>query len=250
MNDPFGAITAPPALDAAQDAVFLDFDGCLVEIAPRPDAIIVPGRLAAGLSALSARLDGALAIVSGRSLPELERFLAGFDGPMVGSHGAESRGLDEAPLHPEGLAALQRALADFAAAKGLLYEPKSLGGGLHYRAHPELQAETEAFAAGAARRFAQFEVQLAKMAVELRPRGASKDGALARLSRRTPFAGRRPVYAGDDVTDEPALAWAEAHGGYGVKVGPGETAARFRLAAPTQVRAWLAQAIGEAAWDV
>ncbi|MFD2172926.1 trehalose-phosphatase [Rhodobacter lacus] len=250
MRDPFGATEAPPALDTAQDALFLDFDGCLVEIAPRPDAICVPDRLGLGLAALAARLDGALAIVSGRSLRELEHYLAGFDGPMVGSHGAESRGLGEAPLRPEGLLALQAELAEFAAQKGLLYEPKSLGAGLHFRARPELQAETEAFAARAALRFPGFEVQLAKMAVELRPRGASKDGALARLTRRAPFAGRRPVYAGDDVTDEPALAWAEAHGGYGVKVGPGDTAASYRLGAPDQVRAWLARPLGEDAWDV
>ncbi|SOB95182.1 trehalose-phosphatase [Rhodobacter maris] len=249
MSDPFGAEEAPPALDTAQDALFLDFDGCLVEIAPRPDAIIVPERLSAVLCALAERLDGALAIVSGRSLPELETYLSGFDGPMVGSHGAESRGLEEPPLRPEGLAALQAELAGFAADKGLLYEPKSLGAGLHYRARPELQAETEAFATRAARRFPGFEVQLAKMAVELRPRGASKDGALARLTRRAPFAGRRPVYAGDDVTDEPALAWAEAHGGYGVKVGAGATAARFRLADPAEIRAWLTTAIGGDAWD-
>ncbi|WP_223631746.1 trehalose-phosphatase [Rhodobacter sp. TJ_12] len=243
MSDPTGAEDAPPALDPAQDALFLDFDGCLVEIAARPDAIIVPKELGKTLTALSERLGGALAIVSGRSLPELETFLAGFDGPMVGSHGAESRGLGRAPVRPEGLAALQDEMAAFCAEQGLLYEPKSLGGGLHYRARPELQGVTEGFAAELVARYPGFEVQLAKMAVELRPGGVSKDRALEMLSQIAPFSGRRPVYAGDDVTDEPALAWAEAHGGFGVKVGDGVTAASHRLPAPDQVRAWLKAAL-------
>ncbi|PTV93737.1 trehalose 6-phosphatase [Rhodobacter aestuarii] len=243
MSEPTGAEDAPPALNAAQDALFLDFDGCLVEIAPRPDAIIIPKELGKTLTRLSERLGGALAIVSGRSLPELETYLAGFDGPMVGSHGAESRGLGQEAVRPEGLADLQQAMEDFCAENGLLYEPKSLGGGLHYRAKPELQLLTERFAAELTTRFPGFEVQLAKMAVELRPGGVSKDRALEMLSHIAPFTGRRPVYAGDDVTDEPALAWAEAHGGFGVKVGDGATAASHRLAAPAQVRTWLAAAL-------
>ena len=243
MDDFAGTKPAPPALDPKKDALFLDFDGCLVEIAPTPDAVQVPADLPQVLTDLSERLGGALAIVSGRSLRELTQFLAGYDGPMVGSHGAEARGMT-APMEqmPDGLDALQGELAQFASDQGLLYEDKSHGGAVHFRAHPEQQAQAESFVQDLARRYPGFAVQPAKMAYELRPDGYSKDGALALLSALPAFRDRAPVYAGDDTTDEPALAWAEAHGGYGIKIGAGESAARFRLDAPQQMRDWLASA--------
>ena len=240
MDDISGILPPPPALAPSGDALFLDFDGCLVDIAPRPDAVIVPEGLAGLLAALSGRMEGALAVVSGRSLPEIERFLAGFSGPVVGSHGAEARGLApplDAPL--AGLAELQREMAVFATATGALYEPKTHGGGLHYRHDASLRGAIETFATDLARRFPGFEIHPAKMAMELRPEGFSKDGALATLHGLEQFAHRRPVFFGDDTTDEPALAWAGAHGGYGVKVGEGITAARHRLPDPASVRRWL-----------
>lgn len=235
---------APPAIELARDAVFLDFDGCLVEIAPRPDAVVIPPDLPAMLTTLAEALDGALAVVSGRSLRDLEDFLSGYAGPMVGSHGAEARGMDP-PLaeSPAELTALQAELARFAQKQGLLYEEKSHGGALHFRADPTRQQEVEEFTAGLADRFPAFAIQPAKMAVELRPEGYSKDGALALLSELPDFSGRRPVYAGDDRTDEPALAWAEANEGYGIKIGEGESAARFHLPEPEDLRAWLAAAV-------
>jgi trehalose 6-phosphate phosphatase len=241
----------PPALNIAQDALFLDFDGCLVEIAPTPDAVSVPDGLPRVLQDLAARLNGALAIVSGRSLHELETFLQGFDGPMVGSHGAEARGMLAPMAHqPEGLDDLQRDMSDFAASLGLLYEHKSHGGAVHFRANPHRQRDVEIFAQELADRYSDFSVQPAKMAVELRPAGFSKDGALALLSDLPAFGARRPVYAGDDTTDEPALAWAEDHGGFGIKIGAGASVARFRLPEPQNLRAWLMAALEGQAWDV
>lgn len=239
-----GKKPAPPALDPSRDALFLDFDGCLVDIAPRPDAVIVPPDLPGVLSRLSDALDGALAIVSGRSLHELERFLTGYDGLMVGSHGSEARGMTP-PLaeHPEELGDVKSELASFAQEQGLLYEDKSHGGALHYRSDPARQGAVEAFTEDLALRFPRFMVQPAKMAVEMRPAGFSKDGALALLSELSAFDGRAPVYAGDDTTDEPALVWAEAHGGYGIKIGDGESAARYHLPEPSTMRAWLATAM-------
>lgn len=239
-----GVQTPPPELDIAQDALFLDFDGCLVEIAPRPDAVMVPPGLPAALTRIAARLNGALAIVSGRTLAELERYLSGFDGPMVGSHGAEARGMDTPMAEKaQGLAELQEALSDFARRQGLLYEPKTHGGGLHFRTRPQMQPHVESFAAQMAERFPAFEVQPAKMAVEMRPAGFSKDRACALLADLDVFARRRPVYAGDDTTDEPALEWAGKNGGYGIKIGEGHSVARHRLAGPGQMRAWLAVAL-------
>ncbi|WP_417806411.1 trehalose-phosphatase [Thioclava sp.] len=244
LDDKTPAKPEPPALNAAGDALFLDFDGCLVEIAPTPNAIKVPDDLPDVLQELSAHLNGALAIVSGRSLHELETFLRGFDGPMVGSHGAEARGMTAPMAHqPEGLLELQKEMVDFASNLGLLYEHKSHGGAVHFRANPHRQTDVETFAQELADRYHEFSVQPAKMAVELRPAGFSKDGALALLSGLPVFGARRPVYAGDDTTDEPALAWAEEHGGFGIKIGAGDSVARFRLDAPNQLRVWLSAAL-------
>ncbi|OWY08336.1 trehalose-phosphatase [Thioclava sp. F42-5] len=244
MDDMTGKKPAPPALDPSRDALFLDFDGCLVDIAPRPDAVIVPRDLPGILTELSEALDGALAVVSGRSLHELERFLEGFEGLMVGSHGSEARGMEppmaEAPQH---LGAVKEDLAGFAQEHDLIFEDKSHGAAIHFRSNPAKQGQVEAFTEALTERYDGFMIQPAKMAVEIRPQGFSKDGALAILSDLAQFDGRKPVYAGDDTTDEPALAWAEEHGGFGIKVGDGESVARYHLAAPTNVRDWLAAAL-------
>lgn len=233
-------LAPPPPLDIARDALFLDFDGTLVEIAPRPDAITLPPGLAARLAALEGAVGGAFALVSGRNLAELVRYLDGFGGLIIGGHGAEARGLSGADAPPpESLAALQSRMSAFARAERLLYEPKAHGAALHYRSRPEFGPEVEAFIQSLLQQFSAFSVQPAKMAYELRPASASKDRALARLWDLPRFAGRRPVFLGDDTTDEPAIAWAAAQGGYGVKVGPGETAARYRLADPAAVLSWL-----------
>lgn len=235
-------MTAPPALDCNQDAPCLDFDGTLVEIAPRPDAIVVPPDLPARLSRLSHACGGAFAVVSGRDLATLEHFLPGYDGLLVGSHGAEARGLsfDDAPIADP--TAVQAALAGFAERAGVLYEQKSHGGALHFRAIPGAEDAAARFVSELAAAHPDFTVQPAKMAFELRPRGASKDRALDKLATLPAFAGRRPVFFGDDTTDEPALDWAQAQGGYGVKVGPGDSVARYRLPDPAAVLDWLAAA--------
>lgn len=235
----------PPALVPDEDAVFLDFDGTLVDIAPRPDAVQVPDGLADMLMDLHAMCGGALALVSGRAMGELADFLPGFTGPLIGSHGAESRGLDM-PEHDEGamdLPALHARFAEFAAANGLLAEAKPHGAAIHFRARPEAETLARAFADEMLLLYPGLCLQPAKMAFELRPEGATKDAALRRVAGAAPFAGRRPVYLGDDTTDEPALIWAQAGGGLGVKVGEGDSAARWRLEGPAAVRAWLAAAI-------
>lgn len=241
-----------PALQPQEDALFLDFDGTLVPIAPRPDAVEVPPGLEPLLGQLHGLSQGAVALVSGRALAELRAFLPGFAGALAGSHGAElaAEGLAACPdataaaaAAQPGLDQLHRATAAFAAQHGLLAEAKPHGVALHFRAKPQAEPLALAFIREAGARHG-LAVQPAKMAYELRPAHARKDGALARLMDLPAFRGRRPVYLGDDTTDEPALAWAEARGGYGIKIGPGETQARHRLAGPEQVLAWLAGAPG------
>jgi len=234
----------PPALRPG-DAAFLDFDGTLVAIAPRPDAIAVPPALVPALHALHRRLDGAVAVVSGRSLGDLEAWLAGFPGALAGSHGGELRGAGGQGPDGAVIAALHDAARRAAAAAGLVLEVKAQGAAFHFRDRPERAAAAAAQAEALAAAFPGFAVQPAKMACEVKPAGARKDLAVARLLGAPPFAGRRPVYAGDDATDEPAMAWVDANGGVAVKVGPGPSAAPFRLDGPAAVLAWLR---GEGAW--
>lgn len=232
-----------PEIDLAADAVFLDFDGTLVDIARRPDAVSVPADLPALLARLDEAASGALAVISGRALDTLEGFLHGFSGRLVGSHGVERRG-EGAPDLPEGLRALQSDIRRIAARHGLLAEMKPYGGALHFRDAPDRQEAALQAAEALARTYPAFAVQPAKMAVELKPKGAAKDAALGWLMGLPEFAGRRPVYAGDDATDEPAMALALSHGGTALKIGPGDTAAPFRLDSPRDLRAHLARLVG------
>lgn len=232
---------AVPEFDPSRDALYLDFDGTLVGIAPRPDAVEVPEGLAALLARLHGALDGAVAVVSGRSLAELERYLDGFPGAIVGSHGAERRGA--AAPEVDGVAELHARLHDIADRNGLLAEIKTAGGALHFRHAPERDETARALAAGLVAEFPGFVVQPAKMAYEVKPRDATKAAALADLAAAPPFGGRRPIYLGDDATDEPAMEWAQARGGTGVKVGEGESVALCRLSGPAAVLAWLSAAL-------
>ncbi|RJK98983.1 trehalose-phosphatase [Paracoccus siganidrum] len=232
----------------ADAALFLDFDGCLVEIAPTPDAVRVPPELPPVLSRLHDRLGGAVALISGRAAGDLRRFLPGFPGAVAGSHGAELS-LPGQPVRPvmaaDGfdVARLQDRVRQLAAPHpALLVEPKPHGVVLHYRAAPDLGGWVTQAMIRLAGDYPMLALQPAKMAVELRPAGAGKDRALAGLMAQPPFAGRLPVYAGDDLTDEAAIAEAQALGGFGVKVGPGDSAARHRLPDPAAVLRWLEDA--------
>jgi trehalose 6-phosphate phosphatase len=228
----------PPEVDPARSALFVDFDGTLVELARTPDAIEVPERLEPLLTRLMVRLDGALAIVSGRALSDLEHFLPAFPGTLVGSHGAERRGVDDLPP-PGDLVALHGELRRIAAAEGLLAEIKPLGGALHFRTAPDRADAAYRAAKGLAAAFPAYVIQDAKMAVELKPRNATKAVAVAALMEEESFSARQPIYLGDDATDEPAMREVVSRGGFAVKVGEGDSAAAHRLASPPAVLEWL-----------
>lgn len=236
-------LRAPPPL--TRDAsLFLDFDGTLVELAGAPDGIVVDDALRALLIRLAERLDGRLAIVSGRSVEQLDHFLgdclAGV--AVVGSHGAETRAAGGAlvvPARPDALLAAEAALRDrFGAQEGIVIERKTLGIAVHYRRQPALEAEANALVAG----FADDQLvhQPGKMMAELRLGGVDKGTAIAALLREPPFAGHSPVFLGDDVTDEDGFRAVAAAGGTGVLVGPArDTAATHRLNDVAAVHRWL-----------
>lgn len=232
----------PPALlDNA--ALFLDFDGTLVELADTPDGIHVPPGLAPMLERLRRRLEGRIAVVSGRALADLERHLPLHDIAFSGSHGLELRLADgtRLPLSvPVGLDGAQEAVARFAAQQeGLIAENKPAGVALHYRLAPQEKDAVEAFMArlGAAH---GLSLQCGKMVAELRAEGANKGDAVRAFMTEPEFMTASPVFVGDDLTDEHAFAAAAALGGAGVLVGPPrETTAAYRLHSVEEVARWL-----------
>ena len=237
----------PPALPSGDQtqsvALFLDFDGTLVEIADQPDAIDVATMLPDALRDLKERMSGRLAIVSGRSIEDLRQYLgASFDVAMAGSHGAARQLANGDPLgdQPKALpGSVVEKLREFAKDNGLRYETKTHGGALHYRENPDAEKAAHQFAETVARENG-LTVKTGKCVVELVHNGADKGSAVRAFMQIAPFKGAVPVFVGDDVTDEDGFAAVAKLGGYGVLVGEQrETAARYRLASVAQVHQWL-----------
>lgn len=241
------------SVSPAEAAVFLDFDGVIVDIAERPDDVAVPTDVLSLLAVIEARTSGAMAIVTGRSIADLQTHLPLVPRSVIGCHGAEWS-LPGEPIyrHPFHGSAAVAALQDRAAVArdlpGVFVEPKPVGVVLHFRQSPEQEAPVRALVQAILREHPDFDAMDAKCAVEIRPGDLGKDTAIAQAMGLPAFARRVPVYIGDDVTDEPALAWVARHGGVAIKVGPGDTAAPNRLADPSAVHAALAAWV-EAGWD-
>jgi trehalose 6-phosphate phosphatase len=220
-------------------ALFLDFDGTLVDIAPEPGAVVVPSGLVPMLGALQHYLGGAVAVVSGRPIREIDSFLAPLHLPVAGVHGAERRAADGAldRVEPQPLQAVAAA-ADAMVAQHprLLVEHKASSVALHYRQAPELEAACVEAMQEAVARSPGLTLLRGKMVVEAKPGSASKGSAIEAFLKEPPFAGRTPVFVGDDVTDEPGFTAVQRLGGLGVKVGEGASAAWQRLADPGALR--------------
>ncbi|WP_231478209.1 trehalose-phosphatase [Sphingomonas sp. UNC305MFCol5.2] len=230
----------------ANASLFLDFDGTLVDLADRPDDVVADAELRALLARLNLRLGGRVAVISGRSIAQLDAIL----GPVAqeialsGSHGCEHRwqGISAQPHRPPTLdqaAERMRAFADRFA--GALVEEKSYGVALHYRLCPEAEKEAVELAWHVARDLG-LELQEGKMMIELRVAGGDKGVAVRRMMRLAPMKGTMPVFIGDDRTDENGFEAVTELGGAGIFVGkPGETGAHYLLESPAAVRAWLEQ---------
>ena len=234
----------PPPTDLLDGAaLFLDFDGTLVDLAETPDSIRVSPDLGPLLERLRRRLDGRLAIVSGRSLADLERHVPASGIAFSGSHGLELRLADGTclPLSvPIGLDDVRAKVAAFAAERdGLLVEDKPAGIALHFRLAPDWAERAADFMACLADERG-WTVQKGNMVVELRPVGATKGDALRAFMTEPKFTAARPVFVGDDLTDEHAFEAAAGLSGAGILVGPPRrTAARYRLDSVEAVGKWL-----------
>ncbi|MGY8523602.1 trehalose-phosphatase [Paracidovorax citrulli] len=241
------------SLIAPDTALFLDFDGTLADLAPRPDLVQVEAELVGTLRALHRHLNGALAIVSGRTIAELDHFLQPLKLPTAGVHGAEMRAADGSRLEVPGfdlqalLPSLEALVADN---PGLRLERKPMALAVHYRAVPALEAMVRESVADSLCNVSGAEMLHGKMVVEVKPAGVTKGSAIELMMRSAPFAGRLPVFAGDDVTDEDGFAMVNHLGGLGVLVGQRQSAASVSVPAPADLRAWLhrsAQALDSAA---
>ena len=246
-------VNTPPPLDA-RAALFIDVDGTLLEIAPRPELVRVPPELPGMLDRLAAKRDGALALVSGRPLSQIDSLFRPWCGAASGLHGSERRRAD-CTMDGSGMADADRAagaaldrlrptLAELAARDSrLLLEDKGATVALHYRAAPERAAElrrqVEALLGEAG---APLRLIAGKQVLEFQPRHRNKGVAIAAFLEEAPFRDRMPVFLGDDVTDEDGFAEVNRRDGISIRVGaPAHTAARHALPSVTAVLAWLAR---------
>ncbi|HSV47498.1 MAG TPA: trehalose-phosphatase [Ramlibacter sp.] len=227
-------------------ALFLDFDGTLVDIAPAPEAVVVPSGLVPSLGALQQYLGGAIALISGRPIAQIDEFLAPLQLPAAGVHGAERRRADGLlellATHPLELvedAARTLALAHPA----LRVEIKRGSVALHYRQAPELEALCLDTMQAAVAQSPGVTLLRGKMVAEAKPGGASKGRAIETFLHEPPFHGRTPVFIGDDVTDEVGFSTVQRLGGLGIKVGEGATVAWQRMATPAVMRTELEAAV-------
>lgn len=247
--DTGGAGQSPPAI-GGDAALFLDVDGTLLEIAPTPSSVRIGADLRRLLGALLPALGGAVALVSGRAIADVDRLFRMPALPVAGLHGLERRdaaGHVRRYCDAASVAPLQRPIADFANARdGITVEDKGATIAVHYRRAPDMAQAVSAFLSQLIHGRDDFVLLRGKMVVEVKPAGIDKGCAIEQFMEAPPFSGRRPVFAGDDVTDEPGFAAVNARGGDSIWVGgDAATAARYRLADVASVHRWLAARIAD-----
>jgi trehalose 6-phosphate phosphatase len=226
-------------------ALFLDVDGTLLEHVEHFQAVRVERSVRALLEELRDASGGAIALVSGRSADDIDRLFAPLALPLAGQHGLERRSADGTiHRHAPPVERLAEAAAQLvrltSAHTALALENKGMTLALHYRRAPELARLVEAEVRRVTGFLGEdFELQAGKFVFEIKPGGRNKGSAIGDFLAEAPFAGRTPVFIGDDLTDEHGFEVVNEAGGHSVKVGPGETRARWRLANPAAVQAWL-----------
>lgn len=239
----------PPPPSCVECAFFLDVDGTLLEIADTPSSVRVDMDLLELIGRLSRISGGALALISGRSITDLDELLGAHRIPLTGQHGLERR--DAAGrlwIHaasPGAKGAIKEALVPVLARHpGLLLEDKGLTLALHYRQAPQLAAYAHRLMARLMRQAGgNLELQKGKRVIEIKPAGIDKGTAVAEYLTESPFRGRHPVFIGDDLNDEHGFAEVNRMDGISIKVGPGVSCARYRLPHVAAVRRWLNEAL-------
>jgi trehalose 6-phosphate phosphatase len=238
-------IRVPPF--AEQWALFLDIDGTLLDIAPTPSSVIVDDALRAMLGTLQAQLGGAIALISGRAVPDIDALFSPLVLQAAGQHGAERRdargvlhghGAVDAALRP----AAERLRRFMAAHPGLIMEEKGLNLAVHYRDAQHWEAPLDREVRQLLSMLGEgYELQSGKMVLEIKPAGRTKGTAIAEFMQEAPFKGRTPLFIGDDLTDEFGFERVSELGGHAIKVGPGKSAAQWRLPDAPAVRRWLTE---------
>ena len=245
---PAEALPEPPPLELAATALFLDLDGTIAPISDSPSKVGPTVRRTRLLRGLKARLDGRLAVLSGRTLEDVDRILDGAVDRVAAVHGLVRRdGKVElrAAANLSGLERARRSLASLGRAyEGVVVEDKTLSLAVHYRLAPTLETPLKAHLREVSRQTGLV-LQPGSCVLELRAPGPTKGDSLSEFMTSAPFAGFSPVMLGDDLTDESAFEAAAALGGYGVLVGAMRpTSARHRLTDVEAVLAWLRSASG------
>ena len=238
----------PASLPKAQPAwaIFLDIDGTLLALAATPAGVTVDSGLKQTLGQLRTATGGAIALISGRPIAEVDSLFAPLRLPTAGQHGIERRdgsGIVHryaAPSHRFG--EIKSRLAPLLARHpGLLLEEKGLTLAIHYRQVPSLGSHLHRLLRELLNSAAELRLQRGKMVVEIIPIGRDKGITITEFMSESPFRGRIPVFLGDDVTDEYGFSVVNAMNGHSIKVGPGRSAARWRLPDVHAVRSWLEQ---------
>lgn len=237
------SLTLPPE-QSANCAYFFDLDGTLAEIKPFPNQVVVPKTILQCLHQLATQNADALALISGRSMVELDELTRPYRLPLAGVHGAERRDINGkthiVSLPDSLLKALSAQLTtELDALPGCELESKGMAFALHYRQAPEQQQAVLALAQSIVQRHPILALQPGKCVVEIKPRGVNKGEAIAAFMQEAPFKGRKPVFVGDDLTDEAGFCVVNQLNGVSVKVGGGETQARWRLPDVPAVHLWI-----------
>lgn len=243
MTEPLTALSAR-CFDAERTAMFLDFDGTLVEIANQPDLVHLSPATHEALAKLNSTLGGALAVITGRDIGDVDEFLRPLRLPIAGVHGLKRRRMDGSVhgrfVDDRVISALADRLHGFVdGSEGLLLERKQGSVAIHYRARPDLELGCIAAMDQAVDRLDGIHLVRGKMVIEAKGDASDKGGAVEDFLTEPPFAGRVPFFAGDDATDEDAFAVVNAKLGISVKVGPGKTLARYRANTTLEFIDWL-----------
>jgi trehalose 6-phosphate phosphatase len=237
--------------DLRKCAILLDIDGTILDLAPSPQQVWVPPPLRRTLARIDDLTGSAMALVSGRSLNDIDLIFSPLQLAAIGGHGAEMRASADATPYLRATplsAALKRKLAGVTElGPGILVEDKGYSLALHYRLAPdvaaELHAAVETICAGAPK--GTVEILPGKQVVEVKPAGINKAEAVRELMSFPPFAGRNPIFIGDDTTDEPVFGVIAKFGGLGFSVGRMMADSNGHFDQPESVRAWLARIAAE-----